>query len=301
MILDVTSVGDVNVDVVSAKIKKMPERDSQVLVSGVGMSSGGCAANFAKAYAAFGGRARLIGKVGDDSFGKFVREELKGVDLRLSRGTRTGVTMGITFSDDSRTFLTYPGANSELTIKDVDLRLIEGKCLHVASFFLQGLRGNTKRLIDHAHKKRMLVSFDTGWDPAGWSKADKALVKSVLEGVDIFFPNLREGEAITGVKGEKNVGQKLLDLGPKIVVLKNGKHGAYAASQNEFIFIPAYKVKAVDTTGAGDVFDAGFVFGRLRGWGLEKSGKFASAAAALSTLAYGSRGYPTKKEALGLL
>lgn len=302
MNLEVTSIGDVNVDVISAKIRKMPERDSQVLVSGVGMSSGGCAANFAKAYARFGGRARLIGKVGDDMFGRLVQEELEDVDLRLSLGSRTGVTMGITFSDDSRTFLTYPGANSELTIKDVDFKLVEGKFLHVASFFLQGLREDTKKLIDQAHKMGMLVSFDCGWDPAGWSKTDKALVKGVLANVDVFFPNLREGEAITGVGGEKKACQHLLEMGPKIVALKCGKKGAYVATREEFIFIPPYKVKAVvDTTGTGDVFDAGFVFGRLRGWSLEKSGKFASAAAALKTRGFGSSAYPSKKEVLGLL
>jgi 2-dehydro-3-deoxygluconokinase len=188
-----------------------------------------------------------------------------------------------------------------LTIKDVDLKLIEGRCLHVASFFLQGLRENTKKIIAHAHKRKMLVSFDTGWDPAGWSKGDKALVKGVLENVDIFFPNLREAEAITGVKGAKKACEELLDIGPRIVVLKDGKHGAYVATRKEFIFIPPYKVKSIDTTGAGDVFDAGFVFGRLRGWGLEKSGKFASAAAALKTRGFGSSAYPTKKEVLELL
>ncbi len=298
---DVTVVGDVNVDVISAKIKRMPEHDSQVLVSDVGMSSGGCAANFAKAYTAFGGRARLIGKIGGDSFGKFVREELKRVDLQLSQGTKTGVTMGLTFSDDTRTFLTYPGANSELRFADVDLKLVEGKALHVASFFLQGLRENTRKLIAHAHKKGMLVSFDCGWDPAGWSKGDRELLAEVLEDVDIFFPNLREAEAITGVRGEKRVCDKLLGLGPKIIALKNGKKGACIAAEEVFLEIPPYKVDVVDTTGAGDVFDAGFVFGRMKGWSLEECGRFASAAAALSTKGFGSSAYASKDEVLKLL
>lgn len=298
---EVTSIGDINVDLIASRIERMPTRDSQVLVSDIGFSSGGCSANFAKALNRLGAKVRFIGKIGKDLFGEFIRKELEGVDLRLSIGSKTGITFGLTFKDDTRSFITYPGANSELTLCDIDLKLIEGRFLHIASFFLQGLREDTVTLIDCAHKKGMKVSFDTGWDPRGWSRKDKNLVEEILHYVDVFFPNVREGEAITGLRGEKKVCGKLLSLGPEVIALKCGKRGSYIATRDDVFFVPPFNVEVVDTTGAGDVFDAAFIFGLLREWDYYKTAKFANAAAALSTTGFGSLSYPTTREVEELL
>ncbi len=294
--IDVTCIGDINVDIVTSKIGDVPPRDSQILVEDMGLSSGGCCANFSKALSRLGAEVRFIGRVGDDLFGDFVRQSMEGIDLRLSVGGKTGITVAIAFDVDSRSFITFPGSNSELSFGDIDLDLIEGRCLHVASFFLQGLREKTKELIDFAHSRDMFVSFDTGWDPRGWSGEDKKIVEDVLGGVDVFFPNLAEGEAITGSGDKKTICDELLDLGTRIVALKCGKDGSFIATKDDYFFVPAFKVDAVDTTGAGDVFDAGLIYGYLEGWDLEKVGRFASAAAALSTRGRGSGNYPVRVE-----
>lgn len=298
---EVTSIGDINVDVITSKIGDMPGRDSQILVHSVEFSSGGCAANFAKALSRLGTPVRFVGRVGDDFFGNFLRSGFGDVDLRLSVGDRTGVTVGITFEDDTRSFLTYPGSNSGLTVDGIDLELIEGRCLHIASFFLQGLRENTKEILDFAHGRGMITSFDTGWDPGGWSSADRDLVKDVLPGVDLFFPNVKEGRAITGVGDERTICRRLLDLGLKLVALKCGKKGCCIASEDAYSFVPSFRVDSVDTTGAGDVFDAAFVYGFLKDWDLERIGRFANAAAALSTTGYGTQQYPTLEDVEKLL
>jgi ribokinase len=301
---DITSIGDVNIDILTSNISDYPPKDSQVIIDDIRMTTGGCAANYAKASAVLGKKTRLIARTGDDLFGNLVRKSLGAVenlDLCLIPGDRTAITLAITFEDKSRSFLTFPGANSGLSIKDIDFDLIEGKYLHVASFFLQGLREGTKKILDHAHAKGMTASFDTGYDPKGWSKADVALVRKTLKDVDIFFPNLGEAQAVTKSKNQKDIIDELLSLGPKIVALKMGSKGAWIASEEEKVFIPAFMVKAVDTTGTGDVFAAGFVHAHSLGWDLKRCGTFASAAAALKTQGYGSEKYPTYQEVSAFL
>ncbi|MFZ2454903.1 MAG: carbohydrate kinase family protein [Candidatus Altiarchaeia archaeon] len=296
---DITSIGDVNIDILTSNIADYPPKDTQIILEDLHLTSGGCAANYAKASAVLGSKTRLIARIGDDLFGNLVRKSLGAIDdldLCLISGGRTAVTLAITFKDKTRSFLTFPGANSELSVKDIDYDLIEGRYLHVASFFLQGLRADTKKLLDHAHKKGMTASFDTGFDPLGWSRADVALVRKTLKDVDIFFPNLAEAQAVTKAKNQKDIIDELLSLGPSIVALKLGSKGAWIASEKEKTFIPAFRVKAIDTTGAGDVFAAGFIRAHSLGWDLKKCGLFASAAAALKTQGYGAERYPTNQE-----
>lgn len=292
MKIEVTSIGDINIDIITSKIRDMPERDSQIIIDEVSITSGGCAANFAKASARLGLKTRFIGKLGNGIFKNFLKEELEGIDLKTSRGAKTGVTYAITFRDNSRSFITYPGSNSELTIKDIDFNLIKGRHLHTASFFLQGLRGNTRKILDFAHSQGMTTSFDTGWDPKGWSEKDIKLLRKILKDIDIFFPNMKEGIAITGLEDKRGICDKLHEFGAKIVALKLGSNGSYISTAEEQISVLPFKVNAIDTTGAGDVFDAAFVYGYLMNWNLKKAGIFANAAAALSTMGYGSGGYP---------
>lgn len=295
---DITSIGDVNIDLITSNIADYPPKDAQIIIDDLHLTSGGCAANYAKASAVLGNKTRLIAKIGDDLFGSLVRKSLRipNLELCLACGGRTAVTLAITFEDMSRSFLTFPGANSGFSAKDLDYELIEGRYVHIASFFLQGLRGDTKKILDYAHKKGMTASFDTGYDPLGWSKADVSLVRRTLKDVDIFFPNLTEAQAVTKAKNQKDMIDELLSLGPSIVALKMGSKGAWVASEKEKTFIPAFRVNAVDTTGAGDVFAAGFIYGHSLGWDLKKCGLFASAAAALKTRGYGAEGYPGNRE-----
>ncbi|RLI94660.1 MAG: hypothetical protein DRO90_00475 [Candidatus Altiarchaeales archaeon] len=303
MDIDVTSIGDVNVDIITSNLREFPERDSQILIRNATLSVGGCAANFARAIAKLGLNTRLIGKIGNDILGNFIIDELsrEGIDLRLSRGSNTGVTIAITFKDKTRSFLTYPGSNSEFTISDINLDMISGRYLHIPSVFLQGLRENVIDLMKYSHKNGMINSFDTGWDPSGWSDDDIELVEKILRYVDIFFPNIKEGSAITGLDEKENICRELLRFGPKIIALKMGSEGCFIATRKESIFIEAFRVDSVDTTGAGDVFNAAFIFGHSKGWGIKEIGRFSSAAAAISTTGYGNSRYPTLDEIEDLL
>lgn len=302
--MDVTSIGDINLDVITSNLTDFPKRDAQEIINEIHISPGGCAANFANSAARLGLKTRFIGKLGKDLFGEFVKnrlKEIKDLDLKISSGTKTGVTIAITFKDHSRSFLTYPGSNSELCIEDINLDLIQGRYVHVASFFLQGLRKDTKKILDYAHENGMLTSFDTGFDPRGWSNEDIDLVREVLKDVDIFFPNLDEGKSITKCDQKEDICDQLMQLGPEIIALKLGSSGSYICRKNEKVLTPAIEVNAIDTTGAGDVFDSAFIFGHNKKWDLKKIGRFSNAAAGISTTGFGTERYPSEEEVNKLL
>jgi ribokinase len=146
----------------------------------------------------------------------------------------------------------------------------------------------------------MVTCLDTGFDPRGWSRKDVTLVRKTLSYVDIFFPNLAEARKITGAEEQDDVCDILLGMGPSIVALKMGKKGCYICSGSERVYVAPFRMAVVDTTGAGDVYGAAFICGHFRKWGLKKIGRFANAAAALSTEGFGSENYPTYAEAARL-
>ena len=299
--MDVTSIGDINVDIITSCIDNLPKRDSQIAIDNISMDGGGCAANFAAETSLLGLKTRFIGKIGEDLLADFLMQNFGDVDVKASKGTKTGVTIAITFRDESRSFITYPGSNGELTIKDIDFNSIGGRYLHLTSLFLQGLGEDSIELLDYAHSKGMITSLDTGWCPAGWDINSRKSVKKVLGEIDIFFPNLDESRGITRLEHEEEICDALLNLGPEIIGLKMGSKGSYIATTQRKIFVPAFRVKVVDSTGAGDVWDAAFIFGHFGGWDIEKIGRFANAAGALSTTGVGRSNYPTGEDINRLL
>ncbi len=298
---DIASIGDINVDLI-VPLKKMPYRGRQVLVDDLQIHGGGCAANFAYACSKLGMKVKLFGKLGNDIFANFVLDILKKSGVNLS-GVRTSGKTGVTISlvqKDERSFITYRGSNSELSLEDICVEDIKADLVHLPSFFL--LEKMQSHYLDLIESIDALKSFDTGWDPGGWSREKVNTLKKILPEVDLFFPNLAEAKRILGIKGvlqEKEIEKlagRYIELGVPLVVIKMGKGGCLATDGNDMIKAPAFRVDEVDTTGAGDVFCAGFVVYYLKGKSLERCLKFANAAAALSVTGYGWSSYPTLKE-----
>jgi len=278
MVFDLTVIGDVNIDLIT-KIKKFPEKDRQV-VGYCDLRIGGCAANFSLACKSLGLNVRLICKVGEDLFKNFILNALNSdnLNVKYTSGKRNGLTQAFSFEDGKRSFITYQGTNSEFTFNDIDLEDIKGKYVHVASFFLTGLKDKTKEIFKHCRKKGIKTSFDTGWDPFGWKNIPSVL--DVLKYTDIFFPNMDEAKKITGKKEVNKILDFLLDY-VKIVALKNGSKGCYIANSDETYYIKPLKVKVLDSVGAGDFFDAAFLYAILNGMDLHNAGEFANAAGAI--------------------
>lgn len=304
--VDVTILGDVNVDIITSPIFGYPKKETQIILSRISLNPGGCACNTAIACVKLGIKTRLIGKLSDDLFSNYLLKTIKevGVDSRIkvSKGGETGITLAITFKDMKRSFLTFRGTNRLLSTKDFKLEDIEGEVFVVTGFnLLDGLRKDVKRLFDYAKKKGMKTALDPNWDPKGWSEKRLRDIYKIFKSTDWFFPAAEEGKAITKTDNERLVVKKLMYLGPKIVCLKLDERGCLLGYRNRIQLIDSFKVKTINTTGAGDVFLAGFIKGYLSGWSVEESVTFANAAGAISTTKVGVERYPSYEEVIRFL
>ena len=294
--MKIVAIGDVNVDLI-ASVEDLPKRGRQVITNDFQIHGGGCAANFAFACAKLGAEVKLFGKVGDDLFGRYVLAMLEnnGVDVSnvLLSDEKTGATVAIVQGAE-RSFITYRGTNATFSISDMNFEELRADLAHLSSFFLlEALQRDYGEIVSSVDS---LVSFDPGWDPFGWHPEKLRQLRGILPNIDIFFPNLDEARRITGNRGPQQLIAELLDLGVKTIALKMGKKGSMVSDGKTTTRVAAFDVNAVDTTGAGDVFDAGFVVAYLSGKDLSECAMFANATAALSIGGIGWSAYGTLED-----
>lgn len=290
---EVTCLGILVADLVGKSVDEYPARGKLVLVDQLELHSGGCACSSAVALAKIGISAAVIGKVGTDGLGDFMIGVLKknGIDARgVVRDPKVGTsgTMVMVHSDGERSFIHYLGANAALTEADVDFDAMKGtKILHVAgSFLMPGIDGEpTARILKKAQELGIITSLDTAWDSKGrWM----SLLKPCLPHLDYAVPSIEEARLVAGKHEPSEVARVFMDHGVKTVALKMGEEGCYIRSADAEIRIPRYQVDAIDALGAGDCFAAGFLTGIVKGWDLEKTGRFANAVGAACVVALGA-------------
>jgi len=296
--------GEINVDLVLQGYTEFPAPGKEVLVQDFAMVIGSATAIMAMGLARLGTPVAFVGRVGDDIWGRYCLEEMAGRGIDLARvirgfGLKTGVTVSITHPAD-RALVTYLGAISALTGADVKDEAMAGlDHLHASSFFFQeGLRPDLPDLFARARRAGLTTSLDTGFDPSGrWDGG----LRATLRETDLFFPNQVELQALTGC-ADPAEGIRALDNGRTRVVAKLGKDGAMALDGGRVVHVPAYPVEAVDTTGAGDSFNAGFLHRSLQGAPLVECLRLGAACGALSTLGLGgTAAQPTLTEAEALV
>lgn len=291
--VDVLALGGIAVDLI-VLVQGFPRIGGETRITSYQKCAGGSGANFAVAVSRLGLRSGFIGKVGDDDHGSFLLQEFKkeGVDTSLvtvERGLETSIVISLIDERGERTMLSYPGANTQLSPEDVDFsRLSRSRLLQVSgySFIHDPQKSTTLEAMRTARESGVLVSLD----PSPLiGRVDPKVVKEALKLTNIIFPNMAEARALTGRQHTKSMVTRLLEMGPMIVALKLGWRGCLVGKEGQHILSPGFKVKVVDTTGAGDAFDAGFVVGYLEGWDLTKVAKFANAVGAISTTKVGAR------------
>jgi sugar/nucleoside kinase (ribokinase family) len=300
----VLCAGEINVDLVLQGYTEFPVPGKEVLVQDFAMVLGSATAIMAMGLARLGTPVAFVGKVGDDAWGRYCLEDMAGRGIDLSRvvrggGLKTGVTVSITSPAD-RALVTYLGAIVALTGADVTDEALRGlDHLHVSSFFFQeGLRPHLPDVFSRAHRAGLTTSLDTGFDPS--ERWDGGLRETLRE-TDLFFPNEVELAALTGGKDPAE-GLRQLSNGRTRVVAKLGKDGAMTLDGGRVLHAPAYPVETVDTTGAGDSFNAGFLHRWLQGAPLAECLRLGAACGALSTLALGgTAAQPTLDEAEALM
>ncbi len=303
--IDVVVLGDANPDLILRGGDLGPiSEQREALAESATFAIGGSGAIFASAAARLGLRVAIAAVVGDDLFGRFIRERLeaRGVDTRglIARGaTPTGVSVILSRPGD-RGIYTVLGSMAELDSGAIDPELLGAAGhVHVTSYFLQHrLRPDLPRLLHRARSSGATTSLDPNWDPT--ERWDAGL-KDLLSDVDVFLPNGAEAVRIAGVSDVDTAAEVLADRGHAVAV-KLGDRGALARQGDEAVRVGPVGSEIVDTTGAGDAFDAGFVSAFVHGRPLARALAMANACGALSCRSVGGvDGQPTFKEALAVI
>lgn len=244
---------------------------------------GGSAANTIRCLGLLGANVILCGKVGEDKHGEMYVEQLQEhqVKTRFNHHAKaTGHCVTFITPDAERSFSVHLGAAVELYPEDVlEEDIADSRIIHFEGYQLEG---TTKETVFHAmelaKKHGTKISFDLA-DP-GVIRRNKELILDILEKrlVDILFVNEKEAQELTGLTEEEAV-QELGKL-VKIVVVKIGERGSLIFDGKILTKIPPFPAKAIDTTGAGDVYASGFLYGYCQGWDMLKAGKLGSLLAA---------------------
>ncbi len=278
-------------DVIVRPVDRLPARGTLGLVEAITLRGGGCALNTSSSLAKLGLRASAVGKVGTDPFGDFVVGLLAARGVESSGVLRdpaapTSASVALVDSAGERTFLHLKGANAMVSARELGESPFAGRALHVAgALVLDALDGEpTAALLAEARQRGIHTSLDTVFDGSGrWER-----VLPALPHCDLFTPGLAEALAITGTHEAARAATRLRELGAATVVITLGREGCFVAGPGFEGRVPGYDVATVDGTGAGDAFAAGFLYGRLDGWPLERCARFANAAGALATTAVGA-------------
>jgi sugar/nucleoside kinase (ribokinase family) len=288
---DVLVLGDANPDLVFRGGDVEPAFGQQEkLVDEALLTIGGSGAIFACAAAKLGLSVAFCGVVGDDAFGRFMAEALaeRGVNLGglvVDASRPTGVTAVLSSTND-RAMLTATGTVADLSGASVDRELLgAARHVHVPSYFLQtSLRPDLPGLFREVHDAGGTTSLDPNWDPTGhWNDG----LLGLLPAIDVFLPNAAEACLISGADDIDAASESLAGRGA-VVPIKLGDGGAMVQlGTGEAIRVPRISVDVVDTIGAGDAFDAGFLLGWFEGWPLDRALRFANVCGGLSCRAAG--------------
>ena len=287
---DVLVIGELNVDIILHNIDNFPEVGKEVLAQQMTLTLGSSSAIFASNISSLGARVAFLGKIGNDEFGDVVLRDLKkkNVDVSMIQivdELSTGATIVLSVKED-RANITYPGAMDHLTINDISRDdLSKAKHIHFSSYFMQpGFRGDLGKLFRLCKELGLTTSFDMQWDP--YEKWDLN-IEDVLPYVDLFFPNEKELLLLTG---KSNIREAIDSIKKhiKILAIKRGNQGSAVFYENNLKDMPPFlNEKVIDTTGAGDSYNAGFIFKYINGYNITECQKFGNLMGAVSTTAAG--------------
>jgi sugar/nucleoside kinase (ribokinase family) len=256
---------------------RVEELRSKLNPQSVRYASGGSSANTIYGIAQLGNPAGYIGKVGLDSLGKFFENDLKlnHIDPHLfySNTTDTGTALTFITPDSERTFATYLGASIELSENDFSAEMFTPYSLLHLEGYLVSNPSLLKKIIQLARGCGLEVSIDLASYNVVEDNKD-FLIDILKNDVDIAFSNEAEAKALTG----KEPYEALQEISGycRIAIVKVGSKGSLIRANNNQYEIEAYKVKSVDTTGAGDLYASGFLYGYINKMSLPSCGKLGS-------------------------
>jgi sugar/nucleoside kinase (ribokinase family) len=301
--MGILCVGQIVADVVVRPIDRLPYPGRLEVVEDFELVPGGCACNTACVLAKIGARVSIVGLIGEDALGRAILGPVAetGVDIglvRKSSDVRTSAVVVLVAGDGQRSFFYRRGGNEAFTADMVpDAALAGNGIIHVGGAMkLEGL--DVASLLGRAKGLGCVTSLDTDWALAGrWLEH----AGPAMTFIDHLITNEEEGERLSGRTGAEAIAGALLAMGPPNVVVKMGERGSLYASRAGTSRYPAFPVKVVDTTCAGDSFAAGYLLGITRGLGAEERMALGNAAGALCATAVSHRGVESLDRTIALI
>ena len=283
---DIAIAGEINLDLILYGLPETMPVERELLASAFEVTLGSSSAILAHNLAVLGTKVGFVCRVGEDELGKIALDRLtqSGADLSRTQydpGIKTGVTV-LLAHEGKRHILTYPGTMATMRVADLDLDYLRSaRHFHLSSLFLQkGLQPDLPKLFRDLKDAGLTISLDTNDDPDDqWS----GVLEPLLDLVDILLPNRDE---LMRIARKQTVEEALEALASRVplIVVKCGAAGAVVQQSGRREYVPAVKVEPVDTIGAGDSFNAGFLHAWLRGESALKAAAMGNVTGALSTL-----------------
>ncbi len=288
MRFDVICFGALNMDKLY-RVNRIAREEEESFITDFKEKPGGSAANTAVGLSKLGLKVGFIGKVASDREGKLLLKDFEDekVDTKgiiVSKRGRSGVVMGYVDKKGDRALYVDPGVNDSLEFEEIDLEYAEStELLHLTSFVADKLFQAQIELLKHLPDVKL--SFDPG---ELYARRGLVSLKPIIERSFVMFPNENEVKLLTGQSYERG-SEILLDEGANMVVVTLGRRGCYVTDSRESHLVEPYEVMVVDTTGAGDAFCAGFLYGLIQNKGLHKCGKLGNFVASRCLQKVGAR------------
>ncbi len=291
--LDVVGFGALNVDRLY-NVNKIAHEDEEAFIIDFNQFCGGSAANTITGLSRLHMKTGFIGKVADDNDGTLLLENLQKEGVNTDGvvngpNGRSGNVLGFVDKKGQRALYVDPGVNDLIEYSELEMEYINSsRILHLTSFVGDSYRVQEKVLKEIDDD--VVVSLDPGriYAERGWS-----FLKNILNRTDIILINEEELKLLTEKRTFNEGAEFLLKSGIRNVVIKRGNKGAYVTNGNEYYDLEPFNVKCIDTTGAGDAFNAGFLYGFLNNKDIKKSGKIGNFAASCCIMERGAvKGLP---------
>jgi sugar/nucleoside kinase (ribokinase family) len=292
---DVSSVGLYIVDILGRPVTRIPEGGRADFIEEIRMTVAGTAGATAFDCALLGLKTRAVSLVGEDAFGDYILNTLSrsGVDCALlgrSGRAQTSATILPVRPNGERPALHVPGTAAEFTLSaDSYDEVLDAGIVHIGGTgLLRSFDGEPSiGLLREAKKMGRITTLDL----IQATPAVAPTVAAMLPWVDWFIPSIEEALELTGEEVPESAARSLRNQGARNIVLTLGGDGVLALTEDgRMLRLPAHDITVVDTTGCGDCFSAGVIVGLARGWPLEQTLRFATAASALVAMALGSQG-----------
>jgi ribokinase len=295
---DVIGFGALNVDKLF-KVNRLANAEEESFIESYAEACGGSAANTTVGLARLGCSVGFIGKVGCDKEGDLLLAVFceEGVDtsgvVRAKHG-KSGSVMGFVDEKGARALYIDAGVNDTITLDEVNVEYVsQARFLHLTSFVGEKSFQTQKKLLETL-PNTVKVSFDPG---ALYARRGLVQLEPIIKKSYVLMPNAVELELLTGKTDYCKGADFLIGKGAKIVAVKLGGDGCYVTDGHERHLVKAIKVKVVDTTGAGDAFCAGFLYGLLNDKSLNECGKLGNFVASRCIMKMGARaGLPVAKD-----